>query len=94
MHIDDVVDALIALARSAGFAIYNVAGGSNVGNAALFERLGAASGCELVARHNHQAPALPRVSVARMAEAFGWRPGNTLDRAGRNIEQECACSSS
>ena len=94
VHIDDVVDALIAVARSAGFAIYNVAGGSNVGNAALFERLGAASGCELVARHNHEAPALPRISVARMAEAFGWRPGNTLDRAGRNIEQGCACSSS
>lgn len=94
VHIDDVVDALIAVARSAGFAIYNVAGGSNVGNAALFERLGAASGCELVARHNHEAPALPRISVARMAEAFGWRPGNTLDRAGRNTEQGCACSSS
>ena len=94
VHIDDVVDALIAVARSAGFAIYNVAGGCNVGNAALLERLGAASGCELVARHNHEAPALPRISVARMAEAFGWRPGNTLDRAGRNTEQGCACSSS
>ena len=92
VHIDDVVGALLALASAAGFAIYNVAGGRNISNAALFECLGAASGCEVLAAHDREAPALPRISVARMADAFGWRPTDTLDRVRRIIEQECACS--
>ncbi len=94
VHIDDVVSALIALAMSDEFAICNVAGGRNVGNAELFERLGAASGCELTAAHEREAPALPRISVARMAEAFGWHPSDTMDQVCRIIEQDCACSTS
>lgn len=93
VHIDDVIDALIALATQGQSAIYNVAGGRNISNAQLFERLAAASGCELVPAHDREAHALPRISIARMAEEFGWRPAGVLDRVGRLIEQECACSS-
>jgi UDP-glucose 4-epimerase len=93
VHIDDVVDALVALAARGEATIYNVAGGCNVGNAQLFELLAAASGCELVPAHDRPAPAAPRISIARMADEFGWRPADVLDRVGRVIERECACSS-
>lgn len=94
VHIDDVLDALVALAASSGFAIYNVAGGSNVGNAALFECIGAAGGCEVVAGHDRAAPAAPRISIARMADAFGWRPADTLERVAHILVGEPACSPS
>ena len=94
VHIDDVLDALVALAASSGFAIYNVAGGCNVGNAALFERIGAAAGCEVVAGHDRAAPAAPRISIARMADAFGWRPADTLERVAQILLGDPACSPS
>jgi len=93
VHIDDVLDALVALATQGEATIYNVAGGRNVSNAQLVERLAAASGCEIVHAHGREAPPLPRISIARMAEEFGWRPAGVLDRIGRIVEQECACSS-
>ena len=94
VHIDDVLDALVALATHSGFAIYNVAGGCNLSNAQLFECLGTASGCELVATHDRKAPALPRIAIARMTGALGWQPRGTLDRLRQTLEQECTCSSS
>ena len=94
VHIDDVLDALVALATSSGFAIYNVAGGCNVGNAALFKCIGAASDCEVVAGHDRAAPAPPRISISRMAGAFGWRPGDTLERVAQVLLGDPACSSS
>ena len=94
VHIDDVLDALLALATAPGFAIYNVAGGCNVGNAALFERVGAAGDCTVVAGHDRAAPALPRISIARMTDAFEWRPGDTLDRTARLLSRDSACSPS
>lgn len=94
VHVDDAVDALLALVAHTGFAIYNVAGGRNVANAELFARLGDASGCDVVATQSHAPAAPPRISIARMAEAFGWCPADTLDRASRTVDQELACSSS
>ena len=94
VHIDDVLDALVALATRAESVVYNVASGHNLSNAQLFERLTAASGCELVTTQARDAAPPPRISIARMAGEFGWCPGNTLDRIGHIVEQECACSSS
>jgi len=93
IHIDDALDALIALATAGQATIYNVAGGHNTGNAQLFARLAAASGCEIVPTYDHDAQALPRISIARMAKEFGWHPAGVLERMGRLIEEECACSS-
>ena len=94
VHIDDVLDALVALATSSGFGIYNVAGGCNVGNAALFERIGAAGGCEVVAGHDRTAPAPPRISIQRMTDAFDWRPADTLERVAQVLVGAPACSPS
>ena len=94
VHIDDVLSALVTLATQDGFAIYNVASGRNVGNAQLFEGLSRVSGCELVATQDGIAATLPRISVARMANAFGWHPSGVLDRIGRIFEQEYTCSDS
>ena len=94
VHIDDVLDALLALATANGFAIYNVAGGCNVGNAALFECIGAAGDCEVVASHERAAPAAPRISIQRMTDAFGWRPADTLERVAQVLVGEPACSPS
>jgi nucleoside-diphosphate-sugar epimerase len=93
VHVDDVLDALLALATRGEATIYNVAGGCNISNAQLFECLAAASGCEIVAAHDRPAAAVPRISIARMSEAFGWRPAGVLERLSRVVERDCACSS-
>ena len=100
VHIDDVVDALIALLQGGASKIYNVAGGRNIANAQLFERLGAAAGCSIVATQTHMqthtqpAAPPPRVCISRIAGEFGWRPRDTLARLTQIVEQEPACSSS
>lgn len=85
VHIDDVLDALVALAEPAKpteFGIYNVAGGRNISNSELFKCIFDASGCRIEAAHNDPAPALPRISIERMAQTFGWTPTDALKRLG------------
>ena len=94
VHVDDVIDALLALATHDAFAICNVASGENVDNARLFECLGAAGDCELVATRSAAPLPLPRISIARMASAFGWRPAGVLDGLARSFEKDPSCSSS
>ena len=94
IHIDDALDALLALATHHEFAIYNVASGRNVDNARLFDLLGAAGGCELVPSRSDASLPMPRVSVARMAETFGWRPAGVLARLAAIFDKERACSHS
>ena len=98
VHIDDVVNALIALLQGGASKIYTVAGGRNIANAQLFERLGSATGCSIVATQTQtqtqSAAPPPRVCISRIAGEFGWRPRDTLARLTQIVEQEPACSSS
>lgn len=90
VHIDDVLDALIALAEPAEFGIYNVAGGRNISNSELFKCIFDASGCKVEASSNHPAPALPRISIERMAQTFGWTPTDALQRLGLQFKSDLA----
>ena len=94
VHIDDVLAALVSLAGHDGFGIYNVAGGRNVANDELFDVIGAASGCDVIATGWRTPPSLPRISIERMAATFGWAPAATLDQVRRIVAEEASCSSS
>ena len=65
VHVDDVLDALVAIASRGTRPLYNVAGGINVANRQLFARLGDLAGCELRALRHGLVPC----------------PGPDLDRA-------------
>jgi UDP-glucose 4-epimerase len=90
VHIDDVVDALIALAAPADFGIYNVAGGRNISNTDLFKCVFDASGCKVDATSDRPTPALPRISIERMAQSFGWTPTDALQRLGLQFKSDLA----
>ena len=90
VHIDDVIDALIALAEPADFGIYNVAGGRNVSNGELFKCVFDASGCRVEATSDRPTPALPRISIERMAQDFAWTPVDALQRLGMQFKSDLA----
>ena len=78
VHVDDVVEALLAIAGRGTRSLYNVAGGVNVGNRELFARLGALAGCELRALRGTALRCPAPVSIERMRGEFGWRPRSLL----------------
>lgn len=91
---DDVLDALVLIAIRGGHPIYNVASGQNVSNAELFGVVSEMTGCRIEAMRDEAAGTLPRVSIKRMEEEFGWRPVPVLERvaallAGRSDLGAC-----
>jgi UDP-glucose 4-epimerase len=90
VHVDDVIDALIALAAPADFGIYNVAGGRNISNTELFKCVLDASGCTVETTSERTAPALPRISIERMAQNFGWTPTDALQRLSMQFKSDLA----
>jgi UDP-glucose 4-epimerase len=90
VHIDDVVEALIALAAPADFGIYNVAGGRNISNRELFNCVLDASGCKVEPTSDRPTPALPRISIERMAQDFGWTPVDAMQRLSTQFKSDLA----
>ena len=90
VHIDDVVDALLALVEPADFGIYNVAGGRNISNNELFKCMFDASGCKVEAISGRPSPVLPRISIERMAQTFGWTPTDAVQRLGMQFKSDLA----
>lgn len=90
VHIDDVVDALLALVEPADFGIYNVAGGRNISNTELFKCMFDASGCKVEAISGRPSPVLPRISIERMAQTFGWTPTDAVQRLGMQFKSDLA----
>ncbi len=90
VHIDDVVDALLALVEPADFGIYNVAGGRNISNTELFKCVFDASGCKVEAISERPSPVLPRISIERMAQTFGWTPTDAVQRLGMQFKSDLA----
>ncbi len=90
VHIDDVLDALIALSDQPDFGIFNVAGGRNITNSELFQCVHEASGCKVIATSDRVAPVLPRISIQRMAQTFGWAPTDALQRLGLQFKSDLA----
>lgn len=83
MHVDDVVDAYLALlAPGAPLGAYNVASGEHVSIRALAERICRLAGIspEIVDSSDPlRPPDASFGSAARLAEVTGWRPRRTLD---------------
>lgn len=90
VHIDDVIDGLMALAEQPEFGIYNVAGGRNISNTALFNCVFEASGCKVQPTSDRPTPALPRISIERMAQTCGWTPTDVLQRLGMQFKSDLA----
>ena len=93
VHIEDVIDALMALIvppKNAEFSIYNVAGGRNISNNELFECIHKASACKVVPTSDRVAPVLPRISIERMAQTFNWVPTDALQRLGVQFKTDLA----
>lgn len=91
VHVDDVVDALLLIAGGGARTTYDVAQGANLDNATLFARLSSITGVAVTARHARAVAPAPRVSIARIAQEFGWRPEPTIERIARALGAECAC---
>lgn len=76
VHIDDVCDALAAIALSGRRQIYNVASGENVANADLFAWVSRLSGCRIATSLDTAAPCedAPAIDISALREDFGLRP--------------------
>ena len=91
VHVDDAIEALLAIALRGTRPLYNVASGVELSNRALFARLGELAGCELRARRDGPAPCAAPVSIERMKGELGWRPRALLDRLPALLGEAVPC---
>jgi nucleoside-diphosphate-sugar epimerase len=87
IHLQDVLDALIFIARHGSECIYNVASGENITNEALFSALSQASGCRVIALNQEISSSPPRISINKMQEACNWQPMSVLQKIAAIIEE-------
>jgi UDP-glucose 4-epimerase len=91
VHVDDVLDALVAIATRGTRPVYNVASGANVTNRELFARLGELAGCELHALRERAPPCPATISIARMRAEFAWQPESLLHRLPALLGEPVPC---
>ncbi len=91
VHVDDAIEALVAIASRGTQPLYNVASGVNVANRELFARLGELAGCELRALRHAPVPSPAPVSIERMRGEFGWRPRALLDALPALLGEAVPC---
>ncbi|HMD85570.1 MAG TPA: SDR family oxidoreductase [Terriglobia bacterium] len=77
--VSEVASLLATIARSGQARLYNIAGGVNVSNRQIVERIQAVSGCELEVQSGAPTVSFPRIDIRRIREEFGFVPGNILD---------------
>lgn len=77
--VDDVVDALVAIATRGTQPVYNVASGAIVTNAELFDAVRRESGAVIRGTQGESPAQSPRVVIDRMIEEFNWQPVQLLD---------------
>ncbi len=86
VSIDDVVDALINIATSSRYQIYNLASGTNVSNRELMERISDITGCQVEVAPEAEQTTNPQINIDRMREEFGFTPANVLHDMDQLVE--------
>lgn len=71
VHLPDVLTALEHIALRGQYGIYNVAGGCNIRNSALFDYISTRWSCQIQPLRS-AVNATPRINVERMRTEFGW----------------------
>lgn len=87
VHLQDVLEALILIAREGTDPIYNVAAGENTSNAKLFDTIRQASGCRIIALRHDVPPAPAKISIEKMRTCFSWRPVSVLEKITSILEE-------
>lgn len=86
ISVDDVVTALIQIARRGREPIYNVASGVNVSHGKLAEKLRALTGCEIEFEANAPVARFPPIDVERLQSEFPFAPRSVLDDLPQLVE--------
>ena len=81
VHMDDVCQALTAIATGGRRHIYNVASGRNTANSDLFAQIERLTGCAITATvaSDTCCPRSPKIDVSALAEDFAIRPRKIED---------------
>jgi len=81
VHMDDVCQALTAIAIAGRRQIYNVASGRNTANSDLFAQIERLTGCAITATvaSDTCCPRSPKIDVSALAEDFAIRPRKLED---------------
>ena len=85
--IDDVVPALVAIAREGSRRIYNVASGRNVCHRELLDRIRDLTGCRVAFAGGAPETVFPAVSIERMRAEFGFAPDHVMDRLDGLVDE-------
>jgi nucleoside-diphosphate-sugar epimerase len=85
VHVDDVVESLIAMARD-GEGIYNVASGRNVSHRELASALRAATDCDVEFAVGGETIAYPPIDTARLQAEFPFSPRSVLEDLPELVE--------
>lgn len=89
--VEDAVPVLARIAVAGRQRLYNVAGGENIENGVLVDRLQALTGCLVSMEADAPAPVFPPISIERARREFGFAPTGllaNLDRLVRDIREE------
>jgi nucleoside-diphosphate-sugar epimerase len=76
VNIDDVVPALVDIARGGARRLYNVASGKLTTHAQLTAELRRLTGCDVEFEPGEPVIRFPPVAIDRMREEFGYRPAH------------------
>jgi nucleoside-diphosphate-sugar epimerase len=76
--VHDVVEQLIWIAAEGKQQIYNVAGGANVSNRELADKLRELTGCEIEFAPNAPVIKFPPITIQRQRREFGFVPSSLL----------------
>lgn len=79
IHIDDVVEMLSAIAERGRHRLYNLASGGQISHRAWVEALAKRFGAQIVYTTGAPRFAFPPISIARLAEEFGFAPRPPLE---------------
>jgi nucleoside-diphosphate-sugar epimerase len=86
VSVNDVVSGLIEIATRGRHDIYNVAGGMNVSNACLAEKIGELAGVKVRFRSEAPVSQPPRISIERMQREFDFKPARIMDELERLVD--------